>query len=37
MEEKEQRPLGAVVVVAVVTIFILAFWLFHFFMHLARG
>ncbi|WP_308446091.1 cytochrome c oxidase subunit 2A [Meiothermus sp.] len=37
MEEKEQRPIGALFVVGVVTVFILAFWFFHFFTHLARG
>lgn len=37
MEEKEQRPIGALLVVGVVTVFILTFWFFHFFMHLARG
>ncbi len=37
MEEKEQRPIGALLVVGVVTVFILTFWFFHFFTHLARG
>jgi len=37
MEEKDQRPIGALLVVGVVTVFILTFWFFHFFMHLARG
>ncbi len=37
MDEKEQRPLGALLVVGVVAVFILTFWFFHFFMHLARG
>ncbi|RIH88368.1 Cytochrome c oxidase subunit IIa family protein [Meiothermus luteus] len=37
MEEKEQRPIGAVLVVTVVAVFILAFWFFHFVMHLARS
>jgi len=37
MEEKEQRPIGALLVVGIVTVFILTFWFFNFFMHLARG
>lgn len=37
MEEKEQRPIGALLVVSLVTIFILAFWFSNFLMHLARG
>ncbi|WP_333659034.1 cytochrome c oxidase subunit 2A [Meiothermus cerbereus] len=37
MEEKEQKPIGALFVVGVVTVFILAFWFFNFYMYLARG
>jgi ABC-type transporter Mla subunit MlaD len=35
--EKEQRPVGALLVVGVLTIFILVFWLVHFFTHIVRG
>ncbi|WP_299429243.1 cytochrome c oxidase subunit 2A [uncultured Meiothermus sp.] len=37
MDEKEQRPIGALLVVGIVAVFILTFWLFNFFTHLARG
>lgn len=37
LEEREQPPIGALLVVGMVTVFILTFWFFHFFMHLARG
>lgn len=37
MDEHEQRPIGALIVVGVLTVFILTFWFFHFFMHINRG
>ena len=35
--ENEQKPIGALLVVGVLTIFILVFWLVHFFTHISRG
>ncbi len=35
--EEDQRPIGALMVVGVLTVFILIFWLTHFFTHIARG
>jgi len=37
MKDEEQRPVGAVLVVGVVTVFILTFWFVNFFSYLARG
>jgi hypothetical protein len=37
MEDKEQRPLGALLVVGVLTAVILVMWFGVFLVHLARG
>lgn len=34
---EEKRPIGALVVVGVLAVFILAFWFFTLFLHSARG
>lgn len=34
---EEKRPIGALLVVGVLTVFILAFWLFTYFFHGMRG
>jgi len=35
--DQEQRPIGALLVVGILTIFILTFWFFYFFMFIARS
>ncbi|MBF6594014.1 MAG: cytochrome c oxidase subunit 2A [Thermaceae bacterium] len=37
MKQEEKRPIGALLVVGVLTLFILTFWLFTYFLHLTRG
>ncbi|GEM85395.1 MAG: cytochrome c oxidase subunit 2A [Thermaceae bacterium] len=34
---EEKRPIGALLVVGVVTVFILTFWFFTYYLHLSRG
>lgn len=35
--DQEQRPIGALIVVGIVAVFILAFWFFYFAAFISRG
>jgi hypothetical protein len=35
--DEEKRPIGALLVVGMVTLFILAFWFFTYYLHFSRG